>query len=72
MRTFLAAVVSSILLVPITASAQLIAAKDGPIVYGHHHLTVTDLAAHRKFWVDGWAARPATARPTLERSPSPT
>lgn len=35
------------------AAAQLVAAKDGPVVYGHHHLTVADVAAHRKFWVDG-------------------
>lgn len=35
-----------------TASAQLLAAKDGPVVYGHHHLNVTSLDAHRKFWVD--------------------
>jgi catechol 2,3-dioxygenase-like lactoylglutathione lyase family enzyme len=35
------------------AGAQLAAAKDGPVVYGHHHLTVSDVAAHRKFWVDG-------------------
>jgi catechol 2,3-dioxygenase-like lactoylglutathione lyase family enzyme len=34
------------------ASAQLIAAKDGPIVYGHHHLNVTDMDAAKKFWVD--------------------
>ena len=26
-------------------SAQLIAAKDGPVVYGHHHLNVTDMDA---------------------------
>ena len=32
------------------ASAQLLAAKDGPIVYGHHHLVVTDVAEHKKFW----------------------
>ena len=35
-----------------TASAQLIAAKDGPIVYGHHHLNVTSVDEHKKFWVD--------------------
>ena len=35
------------------ASAQLVAAKDGPVVYGHHHLTVTSVEAHKKFWVDG-------------------
>ena len=34
------------------ASAQLVAAKDGPIVYGHHHLNVTDMDAAKKFWVD--------------------
>jgi catechol 2,3-dioxygenase-like lactoylglutathione lyase family enzyme len=34
------------------ASAQLLAAKDGPIVYGHHHLLVTSAADHKKFWVD--------------------
>ena len=32
------------------ASAQLIAAKNGPIVYGHHHLNVTSVDEHRKFW----------------------
>src|SRR2546425_8284665 len=35
-----------------TASAQLIAAKDGPIVYGHHHLNTTNLDAQKKFFVD--------------------
>jgi catechol 2,3-dioxygenase-like lactoylglutathione lyase family enzyme len=34
------------------AHAQLLAAKDGPIVYGHHHLVVTNVADHKKFWVD--------------------
>ena len=34
------------------ASAQLLAAKDGPIVYGHHHLNASNLEAARKFWVD--------------------
>ena len=28
----------------------LTAAKDGPIVYGHHHLNVTSVDEHRKFW----------------------
>jgi len=34
------------------ASAQLLAAKDGPIVYGHHHLNVTNLDEAKTFWVD--------------------
>src|SRR5215510_4342474 len=36
---------------PSNASAQLVAAKDGPIVYGHHHLNVTSADEHKKFWV---------------------
>jgi predicted enzyme related to lactoylglutathione lyase len=34
------------------ASAQLVAASEGPIVYGHHHVLVTSVDAHKKFWVD--------------------
>jgi catechol 2,3-dioxygenase-like lactoylglutathione lyase family enzyme len=34
------------------ASAQLTAAKEGPVVYGHHHLNVTSVAEHKKFFVD--------------------
>lgn len=34
------------------ASAQLLAARDGAIVYGHHHVTVTSVDEHRKFWVE--------------------
>jgi len=34
------------------ASAQLLAAKDGPIVYGHHHLNATNVDAQKKFFVD--------------------
>ena len=36
---------------PLASSAQLLAAKDGPIVYGHHHLAVSDIEAAKKFWV---------------------
>jgi len=34
------------------ASAQILAAKDGPVVYGHHHLNATSIEEHEKFWVD--------------------
>jgi len=34
------------------ASAQLTAAKDGPIVYGHHHLNTTNVEAQKKFFVE--------------------
>jgi catechol 2,3-dioxygenase-like lactoylglutathione lyase family enzyme len=33
-------------------SAQLTASKDGPIVYGHHHINATNIEAHKKFWVE--------------------
>ena len=36
----------------IGASAQLLAAKDGPIVYGHHHLAASDIPAQLKFFAD--------------------
>jgi catechol 2,3-dioxygenase-like lactoylglutathione lyase family enzyme len=34
------------------AFAQLTAAGEGPVAYGHHHLNVTDVAAHQRFWID--------------------
>jgi len=33
-------------------SAQLVAAKEGPVVYGHHHINTTDVEAQKKFFVD--------------------
>jgi catechol 2,3-dioxygenase-like lactoylglutathione lyase family enzyme len=39
-------------LMPSPASAQLLAAKDGPVVYGHHHVTTADVAAQKRFFVD--------------------
>ena len=32
------------------ARAQLLAAKEGPVVYGHHHVNASDVEAHKKFW----------------------
>lgn len=49
----LALVAALFLLVPAsTVSAQLMAAKDGAIVYGHHHVNATSVDAHKKFWAD--------------------
>ena len=31
---------------------QLLAARDNPFAVGHHHLNVTDVEAHKRFWVD--------------------
>lgn len=39
------------------ASAQLLAAKDGPVAYGHHHLNVSSIDAHKKFWVETLGGR---------------
>ena len=36
----------------VNAAAQLIAAKDGPIVYGHHHIAASDIPAQLKFFAD--------------------
>jgi catechol 2,3-dioxygenase-like lactoylglutathione lyase family enzyme len=54
MNRFLSAVVFAVLVFgPAShASAQLLVAKDGPIVYGHHHLNTTNMAAQKKFFVD--------------------
>jgi len=58
MRTLL---VSALLVLAASkASAQLTAAKEGPIVYGHHHLNTTNMAAHKKFFVDTLGGKLAT------------
>ena len=57
----LALLAALFLLVPApTASAQLVAAKDGPIVYGHHHVNATSVDAHKKFWADTLGGTVAT------------
>jgi catechol 2,3-dioxygenase-like lactoylglutathione lyase family enzyme len=54
MTQFLAAVALTLLVLTPASSApaQLLSAKDGPIVYGHHHLNTTNMDAQRKFFVD--------------------
>jgi catechol 2,3-dioxygenase-like lactoylglutathione lyase family enzyme len=51
-KLVLTALVMFVLALASTASAQLLAAKEGPIVYGHHHVAASDIAAHKKFWAD--------------------
>ncbi len=51
MRTALAGLTLATLALAAPASAQLVAAKDGPIVYGHHHVNATSVDEHKKFWV---------------------
>src|SRR5580698_11112805 len=35
-----------------SASAQILVANEGPVVYGHHHLNTTNMDAQKKFFVD--------------------
>jgi catechol 2,3-dioxygenase-like lactoylglutathione lyase family enzyme len=42
----------SLLAIAPSASAQLLAAKDGPVVYGHHHLNATNIEEQKKFFVN--------------------
>jgi catechol 2,3-dioxygenase-like lactoylglutathione lyase family enzyme len=52
-RFFAVLVLTLLVLAPASqASAQLLAAKDGPVVYGHHHLNTTNVDAQKKFFVD--------------------
>src|SRR6185295_16140053 len=46
-----------------SASAQLTLAKDNPIVYGHHHIAASDIAAHMKFFVDALGGTKTTFGP---------
>ncbi len=41
-----------LLSVPCVAGAQILVAGDGPVVYGHHHLNTTNMAAQKKFYAD--------------------
>ncbi len=41
-----------LLWMPAAAGAQILVAGAGPVVYGHHHLNTTDMAAQKKFYVD--------------------
>jgi catechol 2,3-dioxygenase-like lactoylglutathione lyase family enzyme len=40
--------------------AQLLAAKDAPVAYGHHHVNATDIAAHLRFFADTLGGIPIT------------
>jgi len=45
------ALVTLAMLAP-SADAQVLPASAGPVVYGHHHLNTTNMAAQKKFFVD--------------------
>ena len=53
MRRFpLGAICLALSALPLAAplSAQLLAARENPFAVGHHHLNVTEVAAHKRFW----------------------
>lgn len=50
MRILRTLLLASLVVVPSRAFAQLVA--EGPVVYGHHHLNVSNVDAHKKFWAD--------------------
>lgn len=52
LRLISPAVALGLLLAASPSYAQLFAAKDAPIAYGHHHINATDVAAHTKFFAD--------------------
>ena len=45
-------VIVGLLAAPAASRAQILVKNDGPVVYGHHHLNTTDMAAEKKFFVD--------------------
>ena len=50
-RFVIAAGTALLLVVAPAAQAQLLVAKEGPVVYGHHHLTVSNVDEAKKFFV---------------------
>jgi predicted enzyme related to lactoylglutathione lyase len=62
-RICLLAVAALLLANPPAASAQISLAKDNAVVYGHHHIATTDVAAHMKFFVDALGGTRTTFGP---------
>jgi catechol 2,3-dioxygenase-like lactoylglutathione lyase family enzyme len=51
MRLATFSAIAALVALPALAAAQTIVAE-GPVVYGHHHLNTTDMAAQRRFYVE--------------------
>jgi catechol 2,3-dioxygenase-like lactoylglutathione lyase family enzyme len=49
---------ASMSLAPVGLRAQIYA--EGPVVNGHHHLNVSDVEAHERFWIDTLGGKPGT------------
>jgi len=59
-RILPAAIAVLALLAPSVSHAQILVAGEGPVVYGHHHLNTTNMAAQKKFYVDTLGGKLAT------------
>ena len=46
------AITAMALAAPAASHAQILVIGEGPVVYGHHHLNTTNMAAQKKFYVD--------------------
>jgi len=51
-RLFTGLGLAVLLLTPAVSGAQILVAGEGPVVYGHHHLNTTNMAAQKKFYVE--------------------
>jgi catechol 2,3-dioxygenase-like lactoylglutathione lyase family enzyme len=62
-----------VLLAHSPAWAQLTAARSGPVAYGHHHVSATDINAHKSFWVGalgGQSIKVGTSTAEIVRFPN--
>ena len=50
-RSLIGPALCTLLLIP-AANAQILVAGEGPVVYGHHHLNTTNMAAQKKFFAE--------------------
>ena len=62
-RTRVLTTLACLLVAAAPSAAQLLAPKDNPIVYGHHHLNASDIEAHKQFWAGTLGGTAATFGP---------
>ena len=55
-RTVFICLLTCLVAAPSSASAQIVP-KEAAVVYGHHHLNVSSVDEHKKFWVDTLGGR---------------
>ena len=53
----LLATTALILATTASAEAQLFAARDNPVAYGHHHIFASDMDEAKRFWIDALGGR---------------